>query len=119
MGPSLSAPRIPRQLHDRPVDFLVEGRAAGGELAERVMLLAHQVRAESESLADAALVQLAALQGVAREVGVSQSAAADAEKADAAVPNIAGAGVDRVLLQPAIAGADHGQPGERALQCAG
>src|SRR5260221_7212356 len=76
--------RIPRQLDHRPVHLLIKRRAARRELAELIVLLAHQISTKRQRLAHAPLVEFAALQRIAGEIGIRQRAAPDAEETDVA-----------------------------------
>src|SRR3970282_812970 len=67
-----------RLFHDLAVALLVEGRTAGGELPQGMVLLPHQEGAVGQGLTDLALIQLAALQGLAAELPVGERPAPQA-----------------------------------------
>src|SRR5262249_11506717 len=69
-----------RLLPDRAVDFLVERRAARGELALVVVLGAHQGGAVAEGAADALAVEAAVLLELPHEVRLREGGAADAHE---------------------------------------
>ena len=77
-GSNASVPlRRPRFLHDFAVAVLIKWRTAGGELAQRMVLLPHEIRAERQRLADSALVEIAFFQRIGGEIRIRQRAAAD------------------------------------------
>src|SRR6185436_15722625 len=106
-------------LHNRTVDFLVKGRAAGRKLPQRMVFLPHQKGAEGQGLADLALVQLTALQRLASELPMGQRPASQTEEADAALGEVPGGGIDAILLQPTVACPHHGEIGESSLELPG
>ena len=111
-------------LPDVAVRLLVERRAAGRVLAERVVLRPHQRGAVAERAADALAVELAVVEELPHPVGLSERRAADADDADPAVADIRGRRLRQELLQVAVPGADDAPgPGSRrwiasvALKC--
>ena len=100
---------------DRAIPFFVERRAAGGVLAERVVLRTHQRGAIAEGAADALAVQLAVLEELPHPVGLGERRAADADDADAAVANIRGRRLRQELLRDSCTRCRRAQgPGWRA-----
>src|SRR5439155_6360751 len=75
-------------LPDRPVRLLVERRAAGGILAERVVLGAHQRGAVAEGAADPLAVESAVLLQLLDEIGLSQGRTTDADEGAPAVAQV-------------------------------
>ena len=115
----LGAEGLAGLLHDGSIDQLIERGAAGGELTEGVVLLAHQESAVGKRLADADFIEFALGEGVDGEIRVGEGVAADAEDADAAGFDVVGGGVEGVDLEPGVAGADHGEVGKGLLEFAG
>ena len=100
------------------VHFLVEGRTAGGELAQLVVLGAHQGRAVAEGAADALAIELAVLLQLQSKIGLRQCGPADTDEGDPAVADIGCSSVKDELLQVAVAAADHRQVGKALLNLA-
>src|SRR5947209_16005206 len=105
----------PRHLDNRAVGLLIERRATGRKLAERMVLLAHEERAVRERLAHAPLVKRAVLQRVAREIRIRQRVSTRAENPNVSVLYVPRGRVDLIDLQPRVTGAGHRDIGERAL----
>ena len=93
------------------VGLLVERRAAGRELAQRVVLRPHQRRAVAERAADALAVELAVVEQLPHQVRLRQRRPADADERHPAVADVRRPGLRQELLQVAVAGADDGRSG--------
>ena len=98
---------LPRLFPNLGIPFFVERRAAGGELAQLVMLGAHQSRAIAESAADAFAVEPSGLLKLSGEIRLGERGAADADKANSAIADIGGSSLEQIFLQVAVAAADH------------
>src|SRR5579872_73316 len=66
----------------RGVDLLIERRASGGILAERMVFAAHQIRAIGESATNAQTIELTVLLQPMSKIGLCQCTAADAGEGD-------------------------------------
>src|SRR5258708_888969 len=77
-----------RLLPERPVDFAVERRTTGGELALLIVLGAHQGGAVAEGAADALAVEAAVLLQLPHEIRLRKRGAADADKGNPAVAHV-------------------------------
>ncbi len=94
---------------DRPVDFFIKWRAAGGELPLGVVLGAHQGSAVAERAADPFTVELAMIHKLFGKIGLCERASAHADEADFALLHLAGPDVEEMFLQPTVTAADAGQ----------
>src|SRR2546423_187544 len=73
---------------DRSVGFLIERRAARGELAEFVVLRPHQRRAIAECAANPLSVKLAVLRKVPGKIGLRQRRTTDSDESDMPVGSV-------------------------------
>src|SRR5262245_49865338 len=87
-----------RLVPDGAVHLLVERRAASGELAQLVVLGAHESGAVAEGAADALAVELAVLAQLAGEVRHRQRCPPDADEGDLPGADVGGPGVKKELL---------------------
>ena len=100
---------------DRPVDVLVERGAAGGELAQLVVLGPHQGRAVAEGPADPLGVERPRREHARPKSGWESDPRPIPTKLARPSRTFAAPAWKRERLEPAIARADHGQAGERSL----
>src|SRR5260370_21007473 len=108
-----------RLIPDRTIHFLVERRTSRRELAQLVVLGAHEGRAITERPADALAVQLAMLLKLAHEIRLRESRTTHASERGPAVAHIGGGGVDQIFLQVAVTTADDRQLRKRLLKLGG
>lgn len=96
---------------DRPVDFFIKWRAAGGELPFGVVFGTHQGGAVTERAADPFTVELAMIHKLFGKVGLCERASAHADETDLALLYLAGPDVKEMFLQPTVSAADAGEIG--------